>query len=151
MPWRQEEGKSVGQYANFIRCHYVKHSRRRSRRWLNKFGYSFDPDSMNEWFEDGLLYSVSEQLQRILSIRDLSLSDLTFNELVDVAQDAEDLLTLKEKKKGVVNFSRYYCDYQDYETNYDGFVIVHTDGACPGNGTSNAKAGIGVWFGEDHW
>ena len=27
---------------------------------------------------------------------------------------------------------------------------VYTDGACPNNGRGAAKAGIGVWWGEDH-
>lgn len=30
------------------------------------------------------------------------------------------------------------------------YVVVYTDGACENNGKSNAKAGIGVWFGENH-
>ncbi|XP_023020588.2 ribonuclease H, partial [Leptinotarsa decemlineata] len=29
-------------------------------------------------------------------------------------------------------------------------VIVYTDGSCENNGKSNAKAGIGVWFGDNH-
>ncbi|KAJ8975890.1 hypothetical protein NQ317_011361 [Molorchus minor] len=32
----------------------------------------------------------------------------------------------------------------------DGYVEVYTDGACENNGKPNAKAGIGVWFGEEH-
>ncbi|XP_031848424.1 ribonuclease H1 [Nomia melanderi] len=35
-------------------------------------------------------------------------------------------------------------------TDSDGYVNVYTDGACGGNGTAGAKAGIGVWFGENH-
>jgi len=30
----------------------------------------------------------------------------------------------------------------------DGYVVVYTDGACERNGKPNAKAGIGVWFGD---
>ncbi|XP_060535979.1 ribonuclease H1 isoform X2 [Cylas formicarius] len=30
----------------------------------------------------------------------------------------------------------------------DDYVIVYTDGACENNGKANAKAGIGVWFGD---
>lgn len=37
--------------------------------------------------------------------------------------------------------------YFDKENNY---VLVYTDGSCENNGKSNAKAGIGVWFGDDH-
>ncbi|XP_068968714.1 ribonuclease H1 [Bombus flavifrons] len=32
----------------------------------------------------------------------------------------------------------------------NGFVNVYTDGACTANGRKNAKAGIGVWFGDNH-
>lgn len=28
-------------------------------------------------------------------------------------------------------------------------LVVHTDGACPKNGKSGARAGIGVWYGPD--
>ncbi|XP_030765882.1 ribonuclease H1-like [Sitophilus oryzae] len=31
----------------------------------------------------------------------------------------------------------------------DGYFEVYTDGACVNNGKSNARAGIGVWFGEN--
>jgi len=29
------------------------------------------------------------------------------------------------------------------------WIIIHTDGACPRNGTKRARGGIGVYFGED--
>lgn len=32
----------------------------------------------------------------------------------------------------------------------ENFVVVYTDGACENNGRPNAKAGIGVWFGDEH-
>ncbi|XP_069686371.1 uncharacterized protein [Periplaneta americana] len=32
----------------------------------------------------------------------------------------------------------------------DGYVEVYTDGACEQNGRVGAKAGIGVWFGDNH-
>ncbi|XP_017766191.1 PREDICTED: ribonuclease H1 [Eufriesea mexicana] len=32
----------------------------------------------------------------------------------------------------------------------DGYVNVYTDGACSSNGRTTARAGIGVWFGDDH-
>ncbi|KAI4469424.1 ribonuclease h1 [Holotrichia oblita] len=35
----------------------------------------------------------------------------------------------------------------DYEND---FVVVYTDGACENNGFKGAKAGLGVWFGDDH-
>ncbi|XP_071856331.1 ribonuclease H1 [Bombus fervidus] len=39
---------------------------------------------------------------------------------------------------------------QNFIVDSDGFVNVYTDGACTGNGKKNAKAGIGVWFGDNH-
>ncbi|CAK9799909.1 Ribonuclease H1 [Anthophora quadrimaculata] len=38
----------------------------------------------------------------------------------------------------------------DYIIDSDGYVNVYTDGACSSNGRKNARAGIGVWFGDDH-
>ncbi|XP_011875673.1 PREDICTED: ribonuclease H1-like isoform X2 [Vollenhovia emeryi] len=32
----------------------------------------------------------------------------------------------------------------------DGYVNVYTDGACSSNGYKNARAGIGVWFQDNH-
>lgn len=37
-----------------------------------------------------------------------------------------------------------------YEQDDRGFVQVYTDGSCLNNGSSNAKAGIGVSFGDRH-
>ena len=34
--------------------------------------------------------------------------------------------------------------------NRDGYFLVWTDGACPGNGNRWARAGLGVWWGKDH-
>ena len=51
-------------------------------------------------------------------------------------------------------------DDSDYEYNaprgnsflidVDGYVIVYTDGACISNGRDNPRAGIGVWFDDNH-
>jgi hypothetical protein len=32
----------------------------------------------------------------------------------------------------------------------EGYYVVYTDGACINNGKYGAKAGVGVWFGENH-
>lgn len=32
----------------------------------------------------------------------------------------------------------------------DDHLEAYTDGACENNGRANAKAGIGVWFGDGH-
>ncbi len=38
----------------------------------------------------------------------------------------------------------------DYLVDYEGYVVVYTDGACPSNGANATSGGIGVWFGPDH-
>lgn len=38
----------------------------------------------------------------------------------------------------------------DFEMDEQGFVHIYTDGSCVNNGKSGAKAGLGVYFGEDH-
>ncbi|XP_043258214.1 ribonuclease H1 isoform X2 [Colletes gigas] len=38
----------------------------------------------------------------------------------------------------------------DYIMDDNGYVNVYTDGACSSNGRRNARAGIGVWFGDGH-
>lgn len=38
----------------------------------------------------------------------------------------------------------------DFIVDKDGYVNVFTDGACSSNGHKNARAGIGVWFQNDH-
>ncbi|XP_029662753.1 ribonuclease H1-like isoform X3 [Formica exsecta] len=38
----------------------------------------------------------------------------------------------------------------DFIMDEDGYVNVFTDGACSSNGYKNARAGIGVWFQDNH-
>ncbi|KAH8407580.1 hypothetical protein KR222_007452 [Zaprionus bogoriensis] len=38
----------------------------------------------------------------------------------------------------------------DFGLDADGYVIVYTDGSCLGNGRSDACAGFGVYFGDNH-
>ncbi|CAG5090165.1 Similar to Rnaseh1: Ribonuclease H1 (Rattus norvegicus) [Cotesia congregata] len=37
-----------------------------------------------------------------------------------------------------------------FKKDRDGRVDIYTDGACTSNGSKNARAGIGVYFGDDH-
>ncbi|KAL3275871.1 hypothetical protein HHI36_020610 [Cryptolaemus montrouzieri] len=41
------------------------------------------------------------------------------------------------------------CNENNFIREQD-YVVVYTDGACENNGKANAKAGIGVWFGNNH-
>lgn len=38
----------------------------------------------------------------------------------------------------------------EFEVGDDGYIQVYTDGACSANGRTAAKAGIGVYWGDDH-
>lgn len=38
----------------------------------------------------------------------------------------------------------------EFDTDKLGYVHVYTDGSCVNNGKMGAKAGLGVYFGEDH-
>lgn len=38
----------------------------------------------------------------------------------------------------------------DYIIDENGYINVYTDGACTGNGQKGSRAGIGVWFGNNH-
>jgi hypothetical protein len=38
----------------------------------------------------------------------------------------------------------------EFETDENGYVHVYTDGACENNGRAGARAGIGVWFADNH-
>ncbi|XP_043605767.1 ribonuclease H1 [Bombus pyrosoma] len=59
----------------------------------------------------------------------------------------------KVKTTGSTKYENIWID-KDLTKNLimdsDGFVNVYTDGACTANGRKNAKAGIGVWFGDNH-
>ncbi|KRT81176.1 hypothetical protein AMK59_5978 [Oryctes borbonicus] len=73
-----------------------------------------------------------QQLQKMSGARMYSTASSNFTE-TDYNPPA------KRIKSGELEF--------EYENNH---VIVYTDGACENNGFKGAKAGIGVWFGDDH-
>ena len=41
-------------------------------------------------------------------------------------------------------------DFTEFVVDQNGYVHVYTDGACENNGRAGAKAGIGVWFADNH-
>lgn len=41
-------------------------------------------------------------------------------------------------------------DFPGFEVDQNGYVHVYTDGACENNGRVGARAGIGVWFADNH-
>ncbi|XP_076674806.1 ribonuclease H1 [Andrena cerasifolii] len=61
----------------------------------------------------------------------------------------------KKRKLIVINELNSECTApkktpSDYIIDKDGYVNVYTDGACSKNGRKGSRAGIGVWFGDDH-
>lgn len=78
--------------------------------------------------------------------------EFLWSTLTEAAQDAEWLWSLHHRKthRGGMALSRSY-NFQDFSLDDDGYVIVYTDGACLRNGQPDAVAGLGVWFGEDHF
>lgn len=40
--------------------------------------------------------------------------------------------------------------FPGFEVDENGYVHVYTDGACENNGRVGARAGIGVWFADNH-
>ena len=79
-------------------------------------------------------------------------ANLNWNDLVELAQDAEWLWSLRDRKERArsygVKTSRN--NSQHFKVDKEGFVVVYTDGACAGNGQTGAKAGYGVWFDDGH-
>ena len=55
---------------------------------------------------------------------------------------------LEEKDRVIEQLQNKLSKYLD-KVNYDDSIKIFTDGACSDNGNENAKAGIGVYFGEN--
>jgi len=62
----------------------------------------------------------------------------------DTKQEAEEFIYAKECKS-IVSAMSINDDLGDFQPDY----YVYTDGACSKNGTGNASAGIGIFFGEN--
>ena len=41
-------------------------------------------------------------------------------------------------------------DYASFSVDKNEYVQVYTDGTCLNNGKKEARAGIGIWFGDSH-
>lgn len=52
--------------------------------------------------------------------------------------------------KSFIEMSEVTYNDHSFHIDDEGYVHVYTDGSCEGNGKSNARAGIGVWFGRGH-
>ncbi|KAH0948776.1 hypothetical protein HN011_005034 [Eciton burchellii] len=87
-----------------------------------------------------------------------SLTSLTAKRNVSTSNDAYDGFEQPNKKRKIVsdstNLELIQSSEQDNKVHFimdeDGYVNVFTDGACSSNGYENARAGIGVWFQDNH-
>ncbi|XP_015111619.1 ribonuclease H1 isoform X2 [Diachasma alloeum] len=61
--------------------------------------------------------------------------------------DMEEFLRFEKGRKGFEEGRKYPIAFT---TDSEGRVDIFTDGACSGNGYDGAKAGFGVYFGDDH-
>jgi hypothetical protein len=50
----------------------------------------------------------------------------------------------------LINEAEQYNWHSYPQRTNDGCVVAYVDGCCLGNGSPHARAGVGVWFGENH-
>lgn len=62
----------------------------------------------------------------------------------------EDRITGGGVNKRLKTEANVGVDLSKFQVDDEGYVVVYTDGACTQNGRRGAKAGIGVWFGDNH-
>lgn len=112
--------------------------------------YAFRRRVKTKCFLNGIRQEIAKELPQELKY--YIKANLNWNDLVEVAQDAEWLWSLRYRKERAHSYGVKTCRHnsQDFKVDEDGFVVVYTDGACSGNGQTGAKAGFGVWFGEGH-
>nr|XP_001810667.2 PREDICTED: ribonuclease H1 [Tribolium castaneum] len=88
-------------------------------------------------------------------------ADLLKNEMIDIKKELVKAESLFPKSFQLNCKNTDQCDSKNInsppakKTRYDfsrhgDYVTVYTDGACENNGREGAKAGIGVWFGDNH-
>ena len=63
------------------------------------------------------------------------------------------ILTCKIKQAEIRTMFFHLCSRRSIPpppADIEGYVTVYVDGCCLGNGTENARAGIGVFWGDNH-
>lgn len=58
--------------------------------------------------------------------------------------------SLKRKSSNYINTRPAKLGRYEFQTDDLGYVHVFTDGSCVNNGKKDARAGLGVYFGENH-
>lgn len=111
----------------------------------NKKFRDFRGETKKEWLKEGLREELFDLI--CFDVRNGRDKYFTWKDMIEAAQDAEYLFNLRNPP-AVPRVSKY--NDSNFAVDRDGYVIVYTDGACLGNGTSTAMGGIGVYFGPDH-
>jgi ribonuclease HI len=73
---------------------------------------------------------------------------LNFIQLNNDNGNYSDQLTIKTKKTPILKMSNIKCIIQ-LPHNFIPDYYIYTDGSCINNGSTNAKAGIGIYFGDN--
>ncbi len=146
MDYKQRRRQSIRDFVEFINEKFVEEYGRVDN-WDKEFCL-FRRNTKTECLLNGMKPHIYNEL------RDEVINDehfeLTWNEVVEAAQDAEWLWSLRFRQTNCVGAKTPRRNPEGFRVNRDGFVVVFTDGACLRNGQSGAQAGIGVWFGQDH-
>ena len=145
IPWKQKEGQYVRNYVAFIEKEFSKDLNYGIRP--NKYTDRFQPQTKESWLLHGITRNISENLNPVVR---LNPNKYKFAQLVDAVQNAEWIYTLRRKELCLFGQEAPANNLHRFDVDQDGFVVVFTDGACPGNGQPGAKAGIGVWFNHNN-
>lgn len=156
--------KAVVSYS--LKKFFVLHYRTDKFFIMSRFTISQRVQIINKYFEShSCLVHTLEALKkcRIGEIKESEILNLVaVFESTGSVQD--DVLQIKRKRKESVDslegfFPEEISDITDHANSSKSsnlflkegdFVVVYTDGSCENNGKANARAGIGVWFGDNN-
>ena len=146
MNWKQRRNQPIRDFVQFINDKFVEEYGR-----VDHFDQDFNlfrRSTKTECLLNGMKPYIYKEMRDDV-INDSNF-DLTWNEVVEAAEDAEWLSSLRFRNLNYVGAKTNRRNPEHFRVNKEGFVIVYTDGACLRNGQPDAQAGIGVWFGPDH-
>lgn len=143
---RQRDGGKIRAYASYIdrRLLNGQHDGCQSSGFCN----GNHSDCAVQWLVEGILQPIYDELSADIQDHD---HNMNFDEVLEAVQDAEWLWTLRVRENEYIGAKVNSNNAQRFKVDRNGYVVVYTDGACPGNGQPDAQGGIGVWFGPNHW
>ena len=129
MAGHQEEGETLRHYVKYIEDN------------------SYCPIERVNFLLNGMRQEIYDHLRRELQNGNINIS---WEDCIEAAEDAEWLHSLYLRERFRVGSKTQEFNHHGFVVDWEGFIEVHTDGACSGNGRPGAKAGIGIWFGYDN-